>query len=261
MPPSFAYYAAFLVTKGFELPMKQLGCVIILLALAGCPNFKDARVTPEHRQRLNKAAVVVFLDADPILQHLQLSVKETTLTTGPVAGWDVRQLTKVFLLKRMKGMGLTVKSIPYTTKDFPSPYDSRWTYPNPPRMRQALAHWGAVNDVNMVVAVYRQVDQDFIGHSIENLNGYGIVKHQEERVDAYADVYMEVINSDDGGVIGNVGAQETVALDKQAWRAAYDVDKTPVAISGADAKLLVAKLDEVLTKALQTAAQEVGLSH
>ncbi|MBI2803182.1 MAG: hypothetical protein HYX63_23425 [Gammaproteobacteria bacterium] len=240
--------------------MKKFGCVIVLLALAGCLNFKEARVTPEHRQLLNKAAVVVFLDADPILQHLQLSVKETTATTAHVEGWNARQLTEDFLLKRMKGMGLSVKSVPYTTKDFPSPYDSRWTYPNPPRMRQALAHWGAVHDVNMVVAVYRQVDQDFIGHSIENLNGYGIVKHEEERIDAYTDVYMEVINSDDGGVIGNVDSKETVALDPSLWRATYDVDKTPVAITGAEAQAVVGKLTEVLTKALQTAAQEVGLS-
>lgn len=241
--------------------MRKLYGLILVVALAGCLDLKQARVTPEHRQLLNKATVVVFLDPAPRLQHLQLSALDSTVTTATLKDWDADAVITPFLAQRMQKMGLDVHLFPYAHDQFPNPYDSSMAYPNFERMRGPLAAWGKDHGVDMVVAVYRQLEQDFIGESIENLVGYGVVRHGDERTDAYAAVYVDAINTKDAGLIGNSDGLKDIPMDNAAWRETYSVDKTPVAIKGEEAKRWVAKITEALTGAVLLAAQEAGLSH
>ncbi|MGH8597519.1 MAG: hypothetical protein ACREXT_12750, partial [Gammaproteobacteria bacterium] len=158
--------------------------VMMAVVLAGCIDLKQARLTPEHRQLKNNTAVVVFLDSAPRLVHLQLSALDSTATTAELDRWDADAMITQFLTERMRGMGLNVKTFNQARSDLPNPYDSSMAYPNLERMRGALATWGKDHGLDMVVAVYRQVEQDFVGDSLENLVGYGLVRHGEERTDA-----------------------------------------------------------------------------
>ncbi|MSR15480.1 MAG: hypothetical protein EXR86_13155 [Gammaproteobacteria bacterium] len=241
--------------------MRKFLLVLIAAGLVGCFNLKQYRVTPEYRALKNKAAIVVFLDPSPRLHHLQLSPKDSTATTAALEGWDAGVVTTKFLAKRMRAMGLEVKTLTYTHRDFPNPYDSSMAYPNFERTRGALADWGKQNDVDMVVAVYRQVEKDFIGESVENMVGYGVARHAHERIDAYAAVYLEALETGSAAMIGNSDGLATIPLDEALWREEFNVDKTPVPIEGKEAAAMIAKITEALTGAVMLAAQEAGLSH
>ena len=244
-----------------EFAMKKLWWVVFALSLTGCLDFKQARVTPEHRQLKNNVAIVSFLNPAPTLQHLQLSAKDSTLTTGQLAGWDANQVATEFMTKRLRAMTLTVKQVAYDRAQLPNPYDSSMAYPNLDRMRPALAKWGAAHGLDMVIAIYRQADKDFIGTSIENLIGYGIVRHGDERTDAYALLYLEAIDTAGGSRIGNSDGMKAIEVANALWHDAYSVDKTPVPIARADSKAVGKILTQVLTDALTSAGQEAGLSN
>jgi hypothetical protein len=240
------------------------GLMLAVLGLSACLGFdySQVRVTPEHRAQNNRVGIVVLLDPLPVLQHQQLSVRETTTTSAALEGWNVTEVATSFLTGRLRGMGLDVKSVSYDRRDFPSPYDSSVSYPNPERMRKALAAWGAAQGLDMVVTVYRQMTKDFIEKaSIQNLLGYGVIRHAATRTDAYAAIYLEAIDTARGSRIGNADGLFQVTMNDDAWREAYDVDKTPVRITGAAAAALTAPITAALTNALLLAAQEAGLSH
>ncbi len=240
--------------------MRKIWLMVLVMGLVGCFDLKQARVTPEHRQLKNKVGIVVFLEAAPRLQHLQLSALESTVATLDLPGWNARAVITEFLGQRMRGMGLEVKPVTYATDTFPNPYDSSMAYPNLERMRPALGAWAASQGLDMVIAVYRQAEQDFIGDSVENLIGYGVVRHGEVRTDAYAMLYLEALDTE-GGLIGNSDGQKALAVEDKLWRADFNVDKTSVAISGPVANALTAKISQALMDAVLTAAQEAGLSH
>ncbi|MGD9601934.1 MAG: hypothetical protein AB7O21_12510 [Gammaproteobacteria bacterium] len=230
------------------------------IALVGCLNLKQSRVTPEHRQLKNKVAVVVLMDPAPRVHHIQRSAIDSTATTLALPGWDVRRSVGEYLAQRMRGMALDVRAAPYTTDEFPTPYDSSMAYPAFLRLRPVLGEWAARQGLDMVVVVYRQAEEDFIGESVENLIGYGIARHADERTDAYAAIYLEALDTE-GRLVGNSDGVKTLSLDASAWRAEFDVDRTPVAVTGADAEQLTAVITQVLHDAVLTAAQEAGLSH
>jgi hypothetical protein len=241
--------------------MKKWWIVLLACGLASCIDFNQARVTPEHRQFKNNVAVVSFLSPKPSLHHLQLSVKESTMTTGFLPGWDANQIAAEFMAKRMRAMSLTVKSVPVDRAKLPNPYDSSMAYPNLERMRPALAAWGKENGLDMVITIYRQVDKDFIGTSIENMIGYGLVRHNTERTDAYARIYLEAVDVESGKKIGNAEGIHSQQVDDALWHDEYNVDKTPVPIAASDVKTLNKLLTQTLTDALTTAGQEAGLSN
>lgn len=234
--------------------------VMVLATLAGCLNLKQARVTPEHRQLKNKVGIIVLMDPAPRIHHLQLSALESTATTLKLPNWDVQATIANYLAQRMRGMALDVRAAPYQPEDFPSAYDSSMAYPAFERLRPALGQWAAAQGLDMVVVVYRQVEQDFIGDSPENLIGYGVARHGSERTDAYAAVYLEALDSD-GRLIGNSDGLKTLPLANELWQPAFEVDKTPVAATGEVAEAVTATVTQVLLDAVLTAAQEAGLSH
>jgi hypothetical protein len=240
--------------------MRKIWLMLLMIGLVGCLNLKQARVTPEHRQLKNKVGIVVFLEPAPRLRHLQLSALESTASTLKLPDWNVQAVVTEFLTQRMHGMGLEVKPATYASDTFPSPYDSSMAYPNLERMRPALGSWAEAQGLDMVVAVYRQAEQDFIGDSIENLIGYGLVRHSQVRTDAYAMIYLEALDTE-GRLIGNSDGQKALAVEDKFWRADFDVDKAGVEISGPVAKALTANISQALLDAVLTAAQEAGLSH
>ncbi len=240
--------------------MRKIWLVALVIGLVGCLDLKQVRVTPEYRALKNKVGIVVLLDPAPRVHHMQLSVMDSTATTLDLPGWNVQAAVTNFLTQRMRGMSLDVKAVTYQRDAFPPPYDSSMAYPNLERMRPALGAWAAAQGLDMVVVVYRQVEQDFIGDSVENLLGYGVVRHGEARTDAYAMVSLEALDTE-GRVIGNSDGQKDVPMENDLWRDEFNVDKTPVAVTGPAADALTAKISQALLDAVLVAAQEAGLSH
>jgi hypothetical protein len=242
--------------------MRKLFFALVAVTLSGCLfDVNQARVTPEYRQLKNKTSILVFLDPAPRLHHLQLSTLDSTATTAELEGWDAGALVTQFLAQRMRKMGLEVKALPYARSDFPNPYDSSMAYANLERMRGAIAEWGKAHDLDLVAVVYRLVEKDFIGDSIENMLGYGLVRHADERTGAYAAIYLEVIDTDNGLVVGNSDALKNTPIDNAIWDDEYNVDKTPVSITGDKAAQLLPLVTQALTDAVMLAAQESGISN
>lgn len=240
--------------------MRAVWLLVLAVGLTGCLNLEQVRVTPEHRQLKNRAAVVVLLDAAPRLHHLQLSALESTTATLAMPAWDVRAVVGEFLAQRMRAMGLEVRPVPYDDQTFPSPYDSSMAYANTERLRPALGAWASQQGLDMVVVVYRLAEQDFIGDSVENLVGYGVVRHGEARTDAYAALTLEALDTS-GRVIGNAEALKDLRLDDAVWQPDFSRDKQAVAATGATAATLHEAITRILQDAVMLAAQEAGLSH
>lgn len=250
--------------EGWVEPMHKRfalgGLLATVIALAGCLNLDQVRVTPEHRQLKNKTGIVVLMDASPRLHHLQLSALDSTATTLQLPNWDGRRIVTDYLAERMRGMALDVRTVTYNPDDFPPPYDSSMAYPAYDRMRPVLGDWAAAHGLDMVVVIYRQVEQDYIGESVENLIGYGLVRHGSERTDAYAALYLEAIDTS-GGLVGNSDGLKHLPVDASLWSADFEVDKSPVTVDGERGEALGAAISQVLRDAVLTAAQEAGLSH
>lgn len=239
---------------------RALILALCLPFLGGCLDFQHVRVTPEHRQLHNKAGIVVLVDPLPRLHHMQLSVLDSTAGALELPGWNARESITAYLSQRMKGMALDVRTVSYDEKTFPAAYDSSMAYAAFERLRTPLADWARAQGLDMVVVVYRQVEEDLIGDSIENMIGYGLARHAEERTDAYAAVYIEALDSD-GHLIGNADGQKVIPLDNSVWRPEFDADKKTVAVSGALGKTLRTQINQALLDAVLLAAQEAGLSH
>lgn len=240
--------------------MRAVWLLVLTAGLVGCLNLEQARVTPEHRQLKNRAAVVVLLDAAPRAHHLQLSALESTTATLAMPGFDVRTTVGAFLAQRMRAMGLEVRSVPYDDTTFPNPYDSSMAYADTGRLRPALGTWAAQQGLDMVVVVYRLSEQDFIGDSVENLVGYGLVRHGDSRTDAYAALTLEALDTA-GRVIGNAEALKHAPLDNAVWQPEFSRDRQAVTASGEVAATVQDAVTRILQDAVMLAAQEAGLSH
>ncbi len=254
-----AYDAAF-ANGGPRVNIRILCLALCLPLIGGCLDFQHVRVTPEHRQLHNKVGIVVLVDPLPRLHHMQLSVLKSTAGALELPGWNAREAITSYLSERMRGMALDVRPVTYDDKTFPQAYDSSMAYAAFERLRTPLADWARAQGLDMVVVVYRQVEEDMIGDSIENMIGYGLARHAEERTDAYAAVYIEALDSD-GHLIGNADGQKVLPVDDALWLPGFDADKQTVPVSGATGKALRTQIKQALLDAVLLAAQEAGLSH
>lgn len=235
-----------------------LGGVGVLLA--GCLNVSQPRVTPEHRQLKKRAAVVVLLDARPRLNHIALQPTRSTHGRADLPGWDVEQAVAPYLAQRLQGMGMSVVPVNLSGVDFKPVYASSQAYPNPKLVRPAVRERAAAQNVDMVVTVYRQVERDYVGESIENLVGYGLVRHEGGGAHAFGCVRVEAYDVASDAVIGYADGCRSAPLAADSWQETWQSDGE-VAIHATHAAALQETLTGVLQAAVLTAAQETGLSH
>jgi hypothetical protein len=228
--------------------------------LAGCLNLSQPRVTTEHRQLKNRAAVVVLVDARPRLDRIALQPTRSTHGKAVVAGWDARTVIGPYLAQRLQGMGLTVVPFAYAPAEYAAVYASSQAYPNPTPVRERIRALASAQQVDMVVTVYRQLARDYVGESIENLVGYGLVQHEGGGTQAYACVRVEAYDVRSDGVIGYADGCRSGALPPDIWQAAWTSDGL-VTIDEPAATTVAAAMSDALQAAVLTAAQEAGLSH
>lgn len=225
--------------------------------LAGCLNVSQPRVTPEHRQLKNRVAVVVLVDPQPRLNRVALQPTKSTHGRARLADWDARAAIAPYLEKRLQGMALTVVPVTYDAADFASVYASSQAYPNTALAHPALRALGVSQQVDMVVTVYRQVERDYVGESIENLVGYGVVQHEGGGTNAFACVRVEAYDVASEGVAGYADGCKSAPLQPETWQDSWaSDDEVPV-----DSPAVAEALSAALQAAVLTAAQETGLSH
>lgn len=230
------------------------------LVLTGCLDVSQPRVTPEHRQLKNRAAVVVLIDAQPRVDRIALQPTQSTHTRAAVAGWDARTAIEPYLAQRLTGMGLTVVPFAYAPADYASIYASSQAYPNPNLVRAQLRALASAQQIDMIVSVYRQLERDYVGESIENLVGYGLVQHEGGGAQAYACVRVEAYDVLSDAVIGYADGCRNGALPPEVWQDAWTGDEV-VTIDDPAATTVSAAMTSALQAAVLTAAQEAGLSH
>lgn len=228
--------------------------------LAGCLDLSQPRVTPEHRQLKNRAAMMVLIDAQPRLDRIALQPTQSTHARAAVAGWDARSAIEPYLAQRLQGMGLSIVPFTYAPADYASIYASSQAYPNPALVRARIRALASAQQIDMVVSVYRQIERDYVGGSVENLVGYGLVQHEGGGAQAYACVRVEAYDVASDAVIGYADGCRSGALPPDLWQDAWASDGV-VAIEEPAATAVVAALTSVLQAAVLTAAQEAGLSH
>lgn len=233
---------------------------VFFLLLSACTAPSSTRVTADHRQLNPRAAVLVLQDAAPRLHAISSEPNLSTRATARLAGWDARSLLTAPLEKRLAGKGFKVVPLDYQPADFAAIYDSSAAYPNPAKIRGAICALASAQQVDLVMVVYRQMVRDFVGSSSENLVGYGLVKHRDGQVHAYAALAVEAVQARNGAVVGTSPGKASLALPAEQWQAAYAVDHASVEVQGAAAAALEAPLRQVLLDAAVSAAQETGLS-
>jgi len=231
-----------------------------LLLLGGCLELDKPRATAEHLQLKNRVAVVVLVDANPRVDTIALQPTRSTHGRAELAGWNAVAAIQPYLAGRLRGKGLTVVPLDYDPADYGAAYASSTAYPDPKQVSDALRARAAQAQADMLVVVYRQAERDFVGESIENLVGYGLVRHEGGAPHAYASVALEALAVDGGALLARADGSKAVPLPADAWRDAYASDGT-VDIGGADAPAVADALTGALQAAVLTAAQEAGLSH
>jgi len=240
--------------------MRRFFLPALALLLSACAAPSSTRVTADHRQLNPRAAVVVLQDQAPRLHAISSEPNLSTRGIATLADWDARTVLTAALEKRLAGKGFKVVSLDYQPADFRAIYDSSAAYPNPAKIRSALCALASAQQVDLVMLVYRQMVRDFVGTSNENLVGYGLVKHRDGQVHAYAALTVEAVQSRNGTVVGTAPGKASLALPAEQWQAAFSVDHASVELHGAAATALEAPLRQVLLEAAVSAAQETGLS-
>jgi hypothetical protein len=238
----------------------RLTLLTLLLPLAGCLEHDQPRATAEHLAIKNRVAIVVLADAAPRVDTIALQPTRSTHARATLGGWDVRAALQPYLAERLRGKGLTVVPLDYDPAEFAAVYASSTAYPDSQRISAALRARAAQAQADLLVVIYRQIERDFIGESVENLVGYGLVRHEGREPQAYAAVGLEAIAIDSGAVIARADGLKAVPLAADAWREAYATDDT-VAIEGTGVPAVTAALTAALQGAALGAAQEAGLSH
>ncbi len=230
------------------------------LLLAGCLDVSQPRVTPEHRQLKNRAAIMVLVDTGPRIDRLALQPTASAHGRATVAGWDARAVVEPYLAQRLQGMGLTIVPLAYDAADYAAVYASSQAYPNPGLVRERIRALASAQRVDMVVSVYRQIERDYVGESVENLVGYGLVRHEGGAAHAYACVRIEAYDVRSDAVIGYADGCRSNPLPPDLWRDAW-ADDPGVTIGEPAATAIREALAATLKPAVLTAAQETGLSH
>jgi hypothetical protein len=232
----------------------------LLLPLAGCLEHDKPRATAEHLQLKKRVAIVVLVDAAPRVDTIALRPTASTHGRATLAGWDVRAVLEPYLAERLRGKGLTAVPLDYDPAEFAAVYASSTVHADLQRIKDALRSRAAQAQADMLIVIYRQSERDFIGASIENLIGYGLVRHEDREPQAYAAVGLEAIAVDSGALIGRADGLKAAPLPVDVWHDAYATDGT-VDIDGASAPAVGQALAIVLRGAALSAAQEAGLSH
>lgn len=232
----------------------------LLVLLTACTTPTSTRITADHRQLNPRAAVLVLQDPAPRLHAISTEPNLSTRAIAAPAGWDPRAALTGPLEKRLAGKGFKVVSLAYDPKDFAAIYDSSAAYPDPARIRSAVCALASAQQVDLVMLVYRQMRRDFVGTSMENLVGYGLVKHRDGQVHAYAAIAVEAVQVRNGSVLGTSPGKASLALPAAQWRDEFSVDHGTVELRGDAAEALNTPLRQVLLDAAVSAAQEAGLS-
>jgi hypothetical protein len=232
----------------------------LLWLLGGCLAHDMPRATPEHLQLRQRVAVVVLADPEPRMADIALQPTRSVHARLTVPGWDPRAAVEPYLASRLRGKGLEVVALDYAPTDFGAVYASSMAYPDPQRVAVPLRALAAGARADLLVVVYRQTERDFIGESVENLVGYGVVRHPGTAPQAYASVLLEAIDVPRGGLVARANGTWAAALPAEAWREEWwtGADLAP---DGAQAAQLAAALTAALQGTVLAAAQEAGLSH
>ena len=242
--------------------MKRPFLLCAMLLLAACAKRPDYRVTAEHRQLNNRAAIAVLQDPDARLHFVAAQPTRSTQARATLAEFDANQEIRQFLAPRMKGKGLTLVPFDYDPKAFARAYASSMAFVAPTQVRDELCALAAAQNVDMLVVVYRQAGKDIVEGSVENLVGYGLVRHETTgHTHAYANVSLEALTVRSCSLIGNSDAAHSQPVDDALWRPAFAEDHARLSLAGSDAAALRKPVTEVLLNAVMSAAQEAGLSN
>lgn len=242
--------------------MKRLVLACALVLLAACTKRPDYRVTAEHRQINNRAAVVVLQDADARLQFVAQQPTRSTQARALVEGLDANEEIGRFLAPRLKGKGLTVMPLEYDPKAYARAYGSSMAFAAPTQVREELCAMAGAQNVDMLVVVYRQAAKDIVEGSVENLVGYGLVRHETTgQVHAYANVSLEALTTRTCALVGNSDASRSLPVDEDLWLPAFNEDRARLALEGDAAAAVRKPVTRVLLDAVMSAAQEAGLSN
>ena len=235
-------------------------CAVALLA--ACAKRPDYRVTAEHRQLNSRAAIAVLQDPDARLHFVAQQPTHSTQARAVVEGLDANAEILRFLAPRMKGKGLTVVPFDYDPKAYANAYGSSMAFAAPTQVRDALCAQAAAQNVDMLVTVYRQAAKDIVEGSVENLVGYGLVRHEiTGQTHAYANVSLEALTTKSCSLIGNSDASKSQPLDDALWQAGFNEDKAHLALAGEAAAAVRKPVTQMLLDAVMSAAQEAGLSN
>ena len=242
--------------------MKRLALVCAVVLLTACAKRPDYRVTAEHRQINNRAAIVVLQDPEARLQFVAQQPTRSTQARAVVEGLDANADIRRFLGPRLKGKGLTVVPFEYDPQAFARVYGSSMAFAAPGQVRDELCAQAGAQQVDMLVAVYRQAAKDIVEGSVENLVGYGLVRHElTGQVHAYANISLEALTTKSCTLVGNSDASRSQPVEASLWQAGFDTDRARLELAGEAAVALRKSITPVLLDAVMSAAQEAGLSN
>lgn len=237
-------------------------CVMLafLALLGGCLADDQPRATAEHLQLRNRAAIVVLVDPGPRIEGIALQPTKSVHARATLEGWDPRAVVEPYLAGRLRGKGLSVVALDYDPADYAAVYASSMAYADPKQVAAPLRALASAAGADMLIVVYRQIERDFVGESVENLAGYGVARHEGGAPHAYAAVLLEAVDVRNGGLIARASGARAAPLPEDAWREEW-LGADGVAIEGPTATTLAPGLAATLEGAVLGAAQEAGLSH
>lgn len=242
--------------------MKRFVLMCALVSLAACAKRPDYRVTAEHRQLHNRAAIVALQDPDVRLQFVAQQPTRSTQARAVVEGLDANEEIRALLATRLKGKGLAVVPIAYEPTAFARAYGSSMAFAAPGQVRDELCALAAGQNVDMLVVVYRQAAKDIVEGSVENLVGHGLVRHETTGlVHAYANISLEALTTRACALVGNSDASRSQPVDDLLWQEAFNEDRGRLSLDGEAAVALRKPVTQVLRDAVMSAAQEAGLSN
>jgi hypothetical protein len=241
--------------------MKKILLLIAVTSLSGCLfDSTQVRITPEHAATIKRVGVISLVDKYPYIHYASTSVMESSFPKAVLKGWDAEREIQDLLRVRLKAKGFEVVSIP-RDKGLQAAYRTSWSYADPEAIHSQLYQIGQANAVDMVVVVYRQVTDDFIAKTNQNVRGYGIYKAFDSEPFAYAAVMIEAVNVKRKFVMGRAEAQKAVPITPTVWQSAWEGAKRPTLIPEDKVAYVTEKIKEVLLTSVMIAGQETGISN
>lgn len=245
---------------GGRFPIKRL-IYVCCLALSGCLlDIDQARVTPEHVERIKTVGVISLLNRQPNVNYLSTSAIDNKFSTAVLESWDADRMVHEQLGTRLERKGLEVVHI---GRDAPglnaSESDSNWGYVSRDDMHDRLYAVGATIGVEMLVVVYPHVAADFVTNTNQNVRGYGLQRAFDSEPFAYAAVYIEIIDVKKQLVAGQSEGLQVEPLAHSVWREEFETVAGPQTIGVWTEAAVFQIVTKVLTNAIGSAARESGL--